>query len=250
MTGPLDPIASAAALGFILGLQHASDADHLVAVATILSRERRFVTGALIGTIWGLGHAVTLTVAGVIVISLDVRVPSRFSSAAELAVAATIVALGVVRLRDALRGVGTSPSAHLLADHDHGGREAFHSHAHAHGRAVHAHPHVHPSRRLLAALQGARTWAAGRAAMVGAVHGLAGTAAVSLLVLSTITSPLGGIAYLAVFALGTMIGMTALTAMLAWPVSLALRLRRAHRILALSSGLGAIAFGVFYAWHI
>jgi hypothetical protein len=247
---PLDPIVSAAVLGFILGLQHASDADHLVAVATILTRERRFVTGALIGTIWGLGHAVTLMLAGVIVICLNVRLPSQFSSAAELVVAAMIVALGVLRVRDALRGVGTPPAAHLLADHDHGGREAFHSHTHVHGPAVHAHPHVHPSRRLLAALQGARTWAAGRAAMVGAVHGLAGTAAVSLLVLSTITSPLGGVVYLAVFALGTMIGMTVLTAVLAWPVSLALRLRRAHRILAFTSGLGAIAFGVFYAWHV
>ena len=247
---PLDPVASAAVLGFLLGLQHASDADHLVAVATILSRERRFVTGALIGTIWGLGHAVTLTIAGIIVISFNVRVPAQFSHVTELVVAAMIVALGVLRLRDALRGVGTPPAAHLLADHDHGSGEAFHSHAHAHGPAVHAHPHVHPSRRLLDALQGVRTWAAARAAVVGAVHGLAGTAAVTLLVLSTITSPLAGVAYLAVFALGTMIGMTVLTAVLAWPVSLALRLRRAHRILAFTSGLGAIAFGVFYAWHI
>jgi high-affinity nickel-transport protein len=109
---------------------------------------------------------------------------------------------------------------------------------------------VHPSYRLLAALEGARTWAAARAAMVGAVHGLAGTAAVSLLILSTITTTAGAVTYLAVFAVGTMIGMTALTAVLAWPVSLALRVRRAHRVLALSSGLGAIVFGIVYAWRI
>jgi hypothetical protein len=246
----LDLVLSAASLGFILGLQHASDADHLVAVATIVSRERRFITGALIGTIWGLGHAVTLSIAGLIVVGLGLRLPSQFGTAAELVVAGMIVALGLLRLRDALRGVGTPPRSHLLADHDHGGGEAFHSHGHAHGSAMHAHPHVHPSRRLLAALEGARTWAAARAAMVGAVHGLAGTAAGSLLILSTITTTSGTVTYLAVFAIGTMIGMTALTAVLAWPVSLALRLRRAHRLLALSSGLGAIAFGIVYAWRI
>jgi high-affinity nickel-transport protein len=245
-----DLVLSAASLGFILGLQHASDADHLVAVATIVSRERRFITGALIGTIWGLGHAVTLSIAGLTVVGLGLRLPPQFGTAAELVVAGMIVALGLLRLRDALRGVGTPPSSHLLANHEHGGSEAFHSHGHAHGSAVHAHPHVHPSHRLLAALEGARTWAAARAAMVGAVHGLAGTAAVSLLILSTITTTAGAITYLAVFAAGTMIGMTALTAVLAWPVSLALRARRAHRLLALSSGLGAIAFGIFYAWHI
>jgi hypothetical protein len=231
-------------------LQHATDADHLVAVATIVSRERRFAVGALIGMLWGLGHAVTLTIAGATVIALNARLPAQFSTVAELVVAAMIVALGALRLRDALRGVGAVPSEHLLAEHDHDGHAAFHSHAHAHGSRSHAHPHVHPSRRLLSALEGARTWAAARAAMIGAVHGLAGTAAVSLLVLSTIPSALGATVYLVVFALGTMIGMTALTAVLAWPVSMALRLQRAHRILSLCSGIAAIAFGVAYAWRI
>jgi hypothetical protein len=246
----LDPIASAATLGFLLGLQHASDADHLVAVATILSRERRFAIGAAIGMIWGLGHALTLTLAGAILVGLNARLPSSLATAGELVVAAMIMVLGALRLGDALRGLGTASSAHLLTDHDHGGREALHSHAHAHGTRWHHHPHVHPSRHLLAALEGARTWTAIRAATVGAVHGLAGTAAVSLLVLSTITSTLGAVVYLVVFAVGTLIGMTALTALLAWPVSLALRVRRVHRALAVGSGLGAIAFGAFYAWHI
>jgi high-affinity nickel-transport protein len=244
----LDPIGSAVVLGFILGLQHATDADHLVAVATIVSRERRFAGGALIGALWGVGHAVSVTIAGTILIALDVRLSSRFSGVVELAVAAMIVALGVLRLREAVRGAGTAPPEHLLADHDHGAREAFHSHAHAHGPRSHAHPHVHPSRRLLGALEDGRSWAGVRAALIGAVHGLAGTAAVSLLVLSTITSAFGAALYLVAFALGTLMGMTALTAVLAWPVSLALRLRRAHRMLSFGSGVVAIVFGVYYAW--
>lgn len=246
----LDPVGSAAALGFILGLQHATDADHLVAVATIVSRERRFAVGALIGMLWGLGHALTLTIAGAIVVALDVRLPAPLATVAELGVAAMIVALGALRLRDALSEVRAVPAEHLLTPHDHDGREAFHSHGHAHGLRSHAHPHLHPSRRLLGALEGARTWVAARATMIGAVHGLAGTAAVSLLVLSTIPSPLGAAVYLVVFALGTLLAMTALTAILAWPVSVALRRQPAHRILAFCSGITAIAFGVAYAWRI
>lgn len=242
-----DPVVSAVLLGFVLGLQHATDPDHLVAVATILTRERRFVDGARIGVLWGLGHAGTLMVAGGLVVALNARIRPEVGAGIELAVAAMIVALGAMRLWDALGGLARAPSGHVLADHDHGGREAFHSHIHAHGPEVHAHPHLHPSRSLLAALDGRRRRAAMRALLVGAVHGLAGTAAISLLVLATLTSPLAGLAYLVVFALGTLAGMTALTAVLAWPLSLALGFRRAYRALALGSGLAAIAFGLTYA---
>jgi hypothetical protein len=104
---------------------------------------------------------------------------------------------------------------------------------------------VHPSPGLLRALgSGAGTV---RAFLVGAIHGLAGTAAVSLLVLATVRTPLGGIAYLTVFGVGTLLGMTALTAALAYPVALAARFRRWHRALAVSAGVGAIAFGISYA---
>jgi ABC-type nickel/cobalt efflux system permease component RcnA len=242
-----DPVVSAVLLGFVLGLQHATDPDHLVAVATILTRERRFADGIRIGALWGLGHAVTLTLAGGLVVALNTRIRPEVSAGLELVVAAMIVALGGWRLWEALRGLGHAPSEHLLADHDHSGHEAFHSHAHAHGADVHAHPHLHPSRSLLAALDGVRRRAAVRALLVGAVHGLAGTAAVSLLVLATLRSPLAGLTYLVVFALGTLAGMTALTALLAWPLSLAQTFRRAHRGLAVGAGLAAIAFGLFYA---
>jgi high-affinity nickel-transport protein len=242
-----DPLVTAALLGFVLGVQHATDADHLVAVATIVTRERRFRDGALIGVLWGLGHAATLTVAGALVVWLDVGLRPEVGAGLELLVAAMIVALGAARLREALRGLGHTPRHHVLADHDHGRQEAFHSHPHAHGTERHAHPHVHPSAALLSALGQGQRRAVRRALTVGAVHGLAGTAAVSLLVLATIRSPLGACLYLLVFGLSTTLGMTALTAVLAGPVSLALRWQRAHRALALGSGLAAIAFGLSYA---
>src|SRR5213078_2569684 len=183
-------LGPAVALGFVLGLQHATDADHLVAVATIVTRSRRFRDGVLVGVLWGLGHAVTLTLAGALTTRL------------ELMVAAAIVALGVFRLRDALREFGGAAPGHLLADHDHGEGAAFHSHPHEHGGHVHAHPHVHPEPSLLSVLGGARPVAL-RALGIGALHGLAGTAAVSLLVLATLRAPLEGFVYLGVFALGT-----------------------------------------------
>lgn len=239
-----EPLLSAIALGFVLGLQHATDPDHLVAVATISTSERRFLDGAAVGALWGLGHAATVTVAGGLLVALGVRVGPEVEGWLEVPVAAMIVALGALRLRDAFRGWRQAPPDHLLADHDHGhGRPAFHSHPHDHGGAAHAHPHVHPSPRLLDALgRGTRL----RAVVVGAVHGLAGTAALALLVLTTLSSPLAGVVYLAVFGVGTIAGMTALTAALAYPVSLALRFDRARRGLALVSGLGAIAFGLAY----
>lgn len=243
----MDPVVSAVALGFVLGLQHATDADHLVAVATIASRERRFIDGALVGAFWGFGHMTTLGVAGAIVIAFGLRVPAGLETGLELLVAAMLVALGALRLRDAARGAGDVPREHALADHDHSGAEVVHSHPHQHADSAHAHPHVHPSRRLLAALGAGRAGLAGRAAVVGAVHGMAGSAAVTLLVLATLPTAAAGIVYLAVFGVGTLAGMTALTAAMAWPVALALRVRRARRVLAVGAGCASIAFGLFYA---
>ncbi len=243
----MTPILSAGLLGFVLGLQHATDADHLVAVGTILSRERRFSDGALVGAFWGVGHMTTLGVAGAIVIALGLRVPAGLETALELAVAAMLVTLGALRLRDAARGVGAVAPAHLVADHDHDGAEVVHSHSHAHAAGEHAHPHVHPSRRLVAALGGSRRGVAARAVVVGGVHGMAGSAAVTLLVLATLHSTAAAVAYLVVFGAGTLAGMTALTAALAYPVAMVARVRRARRVLAFGAGLGSIAFGLVYA---
>lgn len=237
-----DAAVSAVLLGFVLGLQHATDPDHLVAVATIVTRERRFRAGAFVGALWGLGHTATLTVAGGLVVALGLRVQGGIATALELLVAAMIVVLGALRLRNAFLGADEAAPEHLLADHDHDGGEAFHSHPHHHGGHAHAHPHVHPSRALLAAGRLPL-----RALAVGTVHGLAGTAAISLLVPMTLPSLAAGFVYLAVFGLGTVAGMTALTAIMAWPVGLALRFRHAYRLLSVTAGLAAVLFGVWHA---
>ena len=250
MTALVDPgLLSAIFLGFLLGLQHATDPDHLVAVATILTRERRFVDGAMIGVLWGAGHMTTLTIVGIAIIGLKLTIPPVVGDRVELVVAAMLIVLGLLRRRDAARGVEAVPVGHVVADHDHGVRaRVVHSHAHAHGvEHPHEHPHVHPS-STLAALGWRAGWPAWRALMVGAVHGLAGSAAVSLLVLATLRSTAGAFLYLLIFGLGTIIGMTALTAIMAYPVSLALRYRRARQALALGAGVGSIVFGLAYGF--
>jgi high-affinity nickel-transport protein len=242
---------SAMLLGFLLGLQHATDPDHLVAVATILTRERRFADGALIGVLWGAGHMTTLTIVGAIIIGLKLTVTPAVGGSLELVVAAMLIVLGVLRLRDAVRGLDTVPAGHLVADHDHGGGAGVvHSHPHVHGSEhSHEHAHVHPS-RWLRKLGWRSGWPAGRALVVGAIHGLAGSAAVSLLVLATLRSTMSAVIYLLIFGIGTIIGMTLLTALMAFPVSMALRYRRARQALALCAGVGSIAFGLVYGYRL
>ena len=235
----MDPVVSAVLLGFLLGLQHATDPDHLVAVATIVTRERRFAAGARVGLLWGIGHTLTLAIAGMIVVALGRNVPGRVATGLELLVAAMLVTLGVLRLREVIRGILVVAPGARVADHHHGGREIVHAH---HGAA-----HVHPSMALLAAWRDEARRVGLRALLVGAVHGMAGTAAVALLVLTTLHTVSAAAVYLIVFGIGTLAGMTALTAAMAYPVAQLARLRRMREAMAVVSGLAAIVFGCWYA---
>ena len=222
-----------------------------MAVATILTRERRFVDGAMIGVLWGAGHMTTLTIVGALIIGLKLTITPAVGSGLELVVAAMLILLGALRLRDAVRSISSVPAGHLVADHEHGGDAGVvHSHPHMHGAEhAHEHAHVHPS-KFLSALGWRSGWPAGRAAVVGAVHGLAGSAAVSLLLLATLRSTASAVAYLLIFGVGTIIGMTVLTAVMAYPVSLALRFRRARQALAFCAGIGSIVFGIVYGYAV
>jgi high-affinity nickel-transport protein len=237
----LDPVLSAVVLGFVLGLQHATDPDHVVAVATIVTREGRFAAGARVGLWWGVGHTLTLAAAGTILVALNVGVPARVATGLELLVAAMLVGLGAVRLREAVQGILRVAPERRVGDHEHGGRRGSVIHAH------HGEPHVHPAPALVAAWRDERRRPGRRALVVGAVHGMAGTAAVALLVLATLHTVAAAVVYLLVFGLGTIAGMTALTAAMAYPVARLARLRHVREAMALASGVAAIAFGCWYA---
>ena len=238
-------------LGLIFGIQHATDPDHVVAVATIVSRTRRFGAGALIGAFWGLGHTATIAAVGVAIIFFNLTITPAAGLSLELAVALMLMALGAARIAWALRGSDAVPVSHLAEPHPHAHCETFHSHVHAHDGSLHRHPHVHPEGRLLRALQAVGPAQALRSVFVGLVHGLAGSAAVALLVLATIRSAWGAVGYLLLFGAGTMLGMTAITALLSLPFAARLpALTRWRRGFAVGTGALSLGFGLYLAIHI
>ena len=245
-------------LGLVLGMRHATDPDHVIAVTTILSRERRLSVATRIGIVWGLGHTLTVLVVGAAIIVFKIAIPARVGLAMEFAVAIVLILLGFGSAMNLIRTAfnkvrGSSPSG------DDG--LIVHAHPHAHGDAVHSHPHVHTdahehahqSHRIdgdaLPPLSSRRPLL--RSFGVGLAHGLAGSAAIALLVLSAIPDPKWATLYLAIFCAGTVLGMAAITTAIATPFMVASR--RAswiHRGLVTGSGLLSFGFGLFLAYQI
>lgn len=233
-------------LGLLFGVQHATDPDHVVAVATIVARTRRFGAGALVGAFWGMGHTVTVTAVGIAIVVFNFALTPRVALSLEMLVAIMLIALGIARIVWVFRDSDPVPVAHLGEPHTHGDGPALHSHAHAHAGRVHRHPHAHPPARLLRALQTVGPAQALRSALVGLVHGMAGSAAVALLVLSTIRGTAQALAYLLVFGAGTILGMTAITGVLSLPFTIrAPRLERSRRVLSLATGALSLGFGLY-----
>lgn len=244
------------ALGFFLGMRHATDPDHVIAVSTIVTRHRRPRQAALIGLAWGLGHTVTILAVGAGIILLGWVIPARVGLSLEFSVGIMLVVLGVITLRAGLRGVGEQVAE---ASADDG---VTHTHPHRHGDYIHSHPHHHhpdahphaaeqtPLARLDRRLGSLALYQLLRPFVVGIVHGLAGSAAVALLVLATIGNGWWAIGYLVVFGLGTVLGMMLVTALVAWPFAVTGRHDRAQRALRLTSGAVSLLFGLVLAYRI
>ncbi|HZI20277.1 MAG TPA: hypothetical protein VEY09_16975 [Pyrinomonadaceae bacterium] len=243
------PLLLALGLGFVLGLKHALEADHLVAVTAVVSEERSLLRSSLVGVLWGVGHTASLLAAGLFVILLRVAIPARVASLLEFAVALMIITLGGRVLYLALRNLR---SVHVHT-HDHGAGEHTHLHfhgpedAHAVGRAA---PHAHAGHGHGGHGAGLRGW---RAVAVGAVHGLAGSAVLTLSVLNEVVGGGGaalGLAYMLLFGLGSIAGMLMMSALVSLPFVLTTgRLASINTPVRLLAGLLSIAFGLFYAWE-
>lgn len=219
--------AAVLALGFFLGMQHATDADHVVAVSTIVGRERTLRAAAPIGVLWGLGHTLTILLVGGSIILFGFVISPRLGLGMEFSVALMLVLLGALTVRNVLRNTASIARAH--------GHGPLHDHSHEIDPES-----LHPTRpRLL------------RPLLVGVVHGLAGSAAVALLVLNTIRDPIWSLGYLLIFGIGTIAGMLLITIALAMPLVLtAQRFQRVHRALALASGVLSVVLGLLLAHEI
>ena len=263
MTGTTLNVVSFLFLGFFLGMRHATDADHVVAIATIVSRERSMVGSALIGAAWGVGHTITVMAVGAAIIVFGVVVPPKLGLSMEFAVGIMLVLLGILTLTGMGRAVGAA-HAHAHAADPRGHALDLHDHLHAHGDYVHRHPHGHgpaahghaeahtPLARLdrsglgrIALYQWLRPFA------VGLVHGLAGSAAVALMVLSIIREPVAALGYLLLFGLGTIVGMMLITLILSAPFAFtAVNLPKFNWRLRVASGLVSFVFGLVLIYGI
>ena len=238
------------AVGFFLGMRHATDPDHVVAVATIVSRQRNLARAALIGAFWGLGHTVTILVVGAGIILFNLVIPARTGLSMELSVGIMLIVLGVMNVWSFLQAVPEKP---LNTKQD----GLTHSHHHTHGDLTHSHPHTHegvhthaPISFLDRTLNRFGVYQHLRPLAVGIVHGLAGSAAVALLVLTTIRDPHWAVAYLLVFGVGTIAGMMVITMSLASTLKVVGRTQHTARRLGMASGLLSLAFGFFVVYQI
>jgi len=224
-------------VGLLFGLKHALDADHVAAVASIASERRNLLSSTLVGAWWGLGHTVALLAAGVLVIVFRVQLSDRVASALELCVAATLIVIGAGTLWTLARA------------------RQIHLHVHRHGGRVHIHPHVHErpheSDRAVATDRHHGVPGRARPFLVGIIHGLAGSAALMLLVASTISSTALGFAYIAAFGVGSIGGMIAMSALVGLPATLtARRYNRANVALRAAAGTFSVCFGFALAYRI
>jgi hypothetical protein len=239
-------------LGFFLGMRHATDPDHVVAITTIVSRERTMLHAALIGALWGLGHTLTILAVGSAIILFKLTVPPRLGLSMELCVGLMLILLGVLNLMGILRRMVEWITIRRLG-----------SGAHSHflfGRRM-VHTHDEDGEPILMDSSSILGWTPQwwrqlglfhvlRPLVVGIVHGLAGSAAVALLLLTTISRPSWAIGYLLIFGLGTVAGMMLITAAIALPFAYSLKhFVQLNRGLAVASGFVSVAFGLFLCYQ-
>ena len=206
--------ASSAGLGAVLGMRHALEPDHLAAVSTLMTGERSSAKAAWLGAWWGLGHTLTLFTAGALLVVLKAEMPSIVAKVLEVCVALLLVGFGVRAIRQGASRVPKGPT------------------------------HSHKKPRAMSTFQVDR-WTLARPLFVGAVHGLAGSGALTALVVTTLPSTVTRLAYLMLFGIGSTVGMAALSGLMGWPIA---RLGAHHvcvRTLSLAVGCVSTALGLF-----
>ena len=209
-------------VGMLLGIKHAFDTDHILAVSTMILKHKSPYKAALIGTFWGIGHTTTLFITGLIVLILKIHIPETVNLLLEFCVGLMLVFLGIKTLF----------SREIIHMHQHFHHDIEHIHYHDHGKKPNNHQHH-------------------KSFLIGAVHGLAGSGALTILVLSTIRNIFEGIYYILLFGLGSVIGMTLVSTILGLPLLYSQKkLPKAEIYLKYFTGFLSIAFGLYLVYEI
>jgi ABC-type nickel/cobalt efflux system permease component RcnA len=225
-------------VGLVFGLKHATEVDHVIAVTTIVSQHKSVWRSALVGALWGAGHTAALLVTGTLVLFLRVAIPERVSSWLEFGVALMIIGLGAAALWRVLReGSGV------------------HVHKHMHDGLSHVHVHFHEQETKhdstsVSSHSHAISRIGIRPLLIGTMHGLAGSGALTLLVLTQIRSTWIGLLYLAIFSVGSIVGMLLMSGLIGLPFALTSKnLTTFHHRLQTAAALLSICFGIWYAYQ-
>ena len=219
-------------LGFVLGLKHATEADHLAAVSTIVSERKSLWSSAFIGGLWGLGHTVSLFIAGVFVLLLNYQISNRTEKILEFGVGIMLLLLGLNVLRKILQG----GKLHFH-EHEHGARPHVHPHIHAH--ASEDDPETHHGFKF-----------SPRSMLIGMIHGLAGSAALMLLIIPTIESRVIGLIYIVIFGIGSIGGMMLMSFLVGLPFHLTSKnFNRMNYVLQSVAGFASVGIGLYIIYE-
>jgi high-affinity nickel permease len=250
-------LLSIIALGFLLGMRHATDPDHVIAVSTIVSRHRSIKHAAVIGGVWGVGHTLTILLVGGGIILFGWVIPTRIGLSMEFSVGLMLILLGILNLTGILQWITNAFSP----AHQDGSSGTSYSrprsrfdfaHTHLHSPETHTHqPTQTPLSWLDRHFGRLGLYNALRPLVVGLVHGLAGSAAVALLVLTTIRDPKWAVAYLLLFGIGTIAGMMLITGAMGVPFAYTEKhMSHVSKGMRIASGLISLGFGLFIVYHI
>ena len=217
------------ALGFVLGIKHAIEPDHVIAVSTIASQSKKLFRSSLAGVFWGIGHTATLFIIGIILILMKGEMPEKWAMSLEFLVGIMLVYLGA----------STILSFKNIHVHQHGHDEDLHKHVHSHKHSgKHEHNHQNKNVSYLKSL------------MIGFVHGLAGSGAMVLLTMSTVKSVWEAAIYILIFGVGTILGMLFFTTIIGIPFVLSAKKLSLNNTFTRITGVISISFGIFYMYNL
>ena len=202
-------------LGLLLGFKHALDADHIVAVSTIVSRTKSLKKSSIFGALWGAGHTTTLFLSGLLILILKISIPTKIALFFEGFIGVVLVFMGL----DVLKNLRQQDS---------------HEHIHSHNSINHIHKHdqfgLHHHHK--------------RSFIIGMIHGLAGSATLMLLVLATVKSTIQGLLFILIFGIGSTVGMFLTSAVIGLPFVLTTKFKKINKIVKLLAGIISILLGI------